>query len=132
MQISGVKLPSNRSFGILFSLVFTALSLYFFHNSVYHISLVAFVGAVSLILITWLRPASLTPLNVLWMRFGLLLGKVINPAVFGLIYFFLVTPIGLLMRIFGTDNLNLKLDKDKSSWKFRPDVEQSSDFRNQF
>ena len=58
----------------------------------------------------------LTPLNKLWFKFGLLLGKIVSPAIMGLIFFFIVTPIAFVMRIIGKDLLNLKFNNNKSYW----------------
>ena len=56
----------------------------------------------------------LTPLNKLWMRFGLLLGRIVSPIIMGIIYFFVVTPTGLIMKIFRKDLLSLKKNEEKS------------------
>jgi hypothetical protein len=58
----------------------------------------------------------LTPLNKTWFRFGLFLGKIVSPLVMGIIFFLVVTPIGLFMRIIGKDILNLKFNKNESYW----------------
>ena len=58
----------------------------------------------------------LTPLNKLWFRFGLLLGKIVSPIIMGVIFFLVVTPIGLLMRLLKKDLLNLKFNKEKTYW----------------
>ena len=62
------------------------------------------------------KPGLLAPLNKLWFRFGILLGKVISPLLMGIIFFFMVTPIGFLMKILKKDLLNLKFNRDKSYW----------------
>jgi len=72
----------------------------------------------------------LTPLNKLWFKFGILLGKVVSPLIMGIIFFFVVTPIGFIMRLLGKDVLNLKYNKNKSYW-----IEKSgpkSKMKNQF
>jgi hypothetical protein len=72
----------------------------------------------------------LTPLNKLWFKFGILLGKILSPFVLGIIFFLVVTPVGLIMRILGKDVLNLKYNKSKSYW-----VEKNgpkSKMKNQF
>ncbi len=58
----------------------------------------------------------LLPLNKIWFRFGIFLGKIISPLIMGMIFFLVVTPIGLLMKLFGKDLLNLKYNKDRSYW----------------
>tara|TARA_B100000959_G_C14459107_1_gene410103 strand:- start:60 stop:281 length:222 start_codon:yes stop_codon:yes gene_type:complete len=58
----------------------------------------------------------LSPLNLIWIKFGELLGKIIAPIVIGIVYFIIVTPIGLFMRLIGKDLLNIKFSKDNSYW----------------
>jgi hypothetical protein len=58
----------------------------------------------------------LTPLNKLWFRFGLLLGKIVSPLIMGIIFFFVVTPTAFIMRIIGKDLLNLKFNNKKTYW----------------
>jgi large-conductance mechanosensitive channel len=58
----------------------------------------------------------LTPLNKLWFKFGILLGKIISPVIMGIIFFLVVTPIGLIMRLLRKDVLNLRYNKNKSYW----------------
>jgi len=58
----------------------------------------------------------LTPLNKIWFKFGIFLSKIISPLIMGIIFFLIVTPIGLIMRIFGKDVLNLKYNKNQSYW----------------
>ena len=72
----------------------------------------------------------LTPLNNLWFKFGLFLGKIISPAIMGIIFFLVVTPIGFIMRVLGKDLLNLKYNKDKSYWVEK--VPPKSKMKNQF
>ena len=110
-----IKISSNRSFGIVFFVVFLLIALYpiiIGHN------LRLWSLAISLIFL-FLGLANskiLTPFNKLWFKFGILLGKLISPLIMGVIFFLVVTPIGLIMRIFGKDLLNLKYNKDKSYW----------------
>ena len=58
----------------------------------------------------------LTPLNKLWFKFGIFLGKIISPIIMGIIFFLVVTPIGLIMRLIGKDLLNIKYSDNKSYW----------------
>ena len=110
-----IKISSNRSFGIVFFVVFLLIALYpiiIGHN------LRLWSLAISLIFL-FLGLANskiLTPFNKLWFKFGILLGKLISPLIMGVIFFLVVTPTGLIMRIFGKYLLNLKYNKDKSYW----------------
>ena len=72
----------------------------------------------------------LQPLNILWFKFGIFLGKIISPIVMGLIFFLVVTPIGILMRILKKDLLNLKMNNNKSYWIEKS--EPKSKMKNQF
>ena len=109
------KLPSNRNFGIVFFVVFLVISLYSltFGGGVAKWSLA--VSIVFLIL-GLINSKILTPLNRLWFKFGILLGRIVSPIVMALIFFAVVTPIGLIMRLLRKDLLNLKYNKKKSYW----------------
>jgi large-conductance mechanosensitive channel len=72
----------------------------------------------------------LTPFNKLWFRFGIFLGKIISPVIMGIIFFLVVTPIGLIMRLLGKDVLNLKYSENKSYWIEKDGPE--SKMKNQF
>ncbi len=110
-----IKLPSNRSFGIVFCLVFLIIALYPLINND-DIRVWSLIIGLIFIFLGLLNSKILTPLNKVWFKFELLLGRVISPIVMGTIYFFVVTPIGFLMRTTGKDLLNLKFNKEKSYW----------------
>ena len=110
-----IKIGSNKSFGIVFSIVFLLISIYPLINDEnirYWSLLISFVFLV----LGLLNSKILTPLNKIWFKFGILLGKIISPFIMGIIFFFVVTPIGLLMRILKKDLLNLRFNNDKSYW----------------
>ena len=110
------KLPSNRNFGIVFFLVFLIISLYplTFNEGLAKWPLVISIIFLALGLI---NSKILTPLNRLWFKFGIFLGKIISPIIMALIFFVVVTPIGLIMRLLRRDLLNLKYnEKNKSYW----------------
>ena len=110
-----VKVSSNRSFGILFFVVFLLVAIYpLIHNGEIRIWS-AIISSIFLIL-GLLESKILTPFNKLWFRFGIFLGKIISPLIMGIIFFLVVTPIGLVMRLFGKDVLNLKYNKNQSYW----------------
>ena len=112
---SKIKISSNRSFGIVFFVVFLLIGFYPYINdgSLFIWSLI--VSLIFLIL-GLLNSKILTPLNKIWFKFGLFLGKIISPLIMGVIFFFLVTPIGLIMRVFKKDLLNLKFNNNASYW----------------
>lgn len=124
-----VKISTNRSFGVVFFIVFTAVGLWpILSNSEIRIwSLI--IGAFFLILGIF-NSKLLTPLNKMWFKFGIFLGNFIAPIVMCIIFFFVVTPTGILMRIFGKDLLNLNKNKEKTYWIEKKQIKSS--MKNQF
>ena len=110
-----VKISSNRSFGIVFFVVFLLIALYPFTYGG-DIRIWSAITSLIFLVLGLLNSKFLTPLNKLWFRFGVFLGKIISPVVMGIIFFLVVTPIGLIMRLLGKDLLNLKYSKNKSYW----------------
>lgn len=124
-----IKISSNRSFGIVFFVVFLLIGLYplLKNNDIRIWSLI--VSSVFLLL--GLKNSKiLTPLNILWFKFGMMLGKYVSPIVMGLVFFLVVTPTGIIMKIFNKDLLKLKKRNINSYWIKRDD--QKSDMKNQF
>ena len=109
------KLPSNRNFGIVFFIVFLIIS---FYPLTYGGDISRWPLVISIIFLTLglINSRILTPLNRLWFKFGIFLGKIISPIIMALIFFLVVTPTGLIMRILRKDLLNLKYNKSKSYW----------------
>tara|TARA_B100001758_G_C18097438_1_gene446602 strand:+ start:121 stop:510 length:390 start_codon:yes stop_codon:yes gene_type:complete len=125
-----VKLPSNRNFGLVFFIVFLLIALWplLKNNEVRYWSIL--ISSFFLIL-GIINSKILTPLNKIWFMFGIQLGKIISPLVMAIIFFAVVTPIGILMRLLGKDNLNLKFNKsNKSYWIQKSD--EKSKMKNQF
>tara|TARA_B110000027_G_C16106171_1_gene295406 strand:- start:388 stop:786 length:399 start_codon:yes stop_codon:yes gene_type:complete len=112
---NNIKIGSNRSFGIVFFIVFLLISFYPLINGENLRYWSLFVSLIFLIL-GFFNSKILTPLNKIWFKFGILLGKIISPLVMGFIFFVVVTPIGLLMRMLQKDLLNLKFNNNKSYW----------------
>ena len=110
-----IKISSNRSFGVVFFIVFLLIALYplLKGNDLRIWSLIISFIFLALGLI---NSKILTPLNRLWFKFGLLLGRFISPLVMGIIFFVVVTPIGITMRLLKKDLLNLKYNKKKTYW----------------
>ena len=110
-----IQMGSNRSFGIVFFIVFLLIALYplLKDNDLRIWSLI--ISFIFLIL-GLINSKILTPLNRLWFKFGLLLGKFISPLVMGIIFFVVVTPIGIIMRLLKKDLLNLKYNKKETYW----------------
>ena len=110
-----VKISSNRSFAIVFFIVFLLIALYPLINKG-EFRLWSLIISFIFFILGILNSKILTPLNKLWFKFGIFLGKIVSPIIMGIIFFFVVTPIGVLMRIFGKDVLNLKYNNKKSYW----------------
>ena len=125
-----IKLGSNRSFGIVFFIVFVIIATYPLLNQG-EVRIWSLIISFLFLFLGLLNSKILTPLNKLWFRFGLFLGKIISPIIMGVIFFLVVTPIGLLMRFFGKDVLNLKLNKKKSSYWIEKN-DPKSKMKNQF
>ena len=133
MHIDEQKLPSDRNFGIFFFCVFFLLSVYFFFNEALLVSIILFATASIFFVISLTKSRYLHPLNKLWIKFGFILGRVISPIVIGILFFLFFTPIALVMRIFGRDELSMKSAMRSSYWIKRTDQEQSfKRFKNQF
>ena len=125
-----IKLGSNRSFGIVFFIVFILIAIYPLINQE-EVRIWSLIISFLFLILGLLNSKILTPLNKLWFKFGILLGKIISPIIMGIIFFLVVTPIGLLMRLFGKDVLNLKLNKNESSYWVKK-VGPKSKMKNQF
>ena len=110
-----IKIGSNRNFGIVFSIVFLLIAIYPLINSE-GLRVWSLIIAIIFLFLGLINSKILTPLNKLWFKFGILLGRIVSPIIMGIIFFLVVTPIALIMRIIGKDLLNLKFNKDKSYW----------------
>ena len=124
-----IKITSNKSFGIVFFIVFLLIAIYPLINGdiVRYWSLI--ISLIFLIL-SFLNSKLLTPLNKIWIKFGNQLGKIISKFLIGFLFFCVVTPIGLIIRIFEKDLLNLKFNNDKSYWIEK--TEPKRKMKNQF
>ena len=105
----------EKKFGILFFFVFTIIAFYPFLTDG-KIRLFFFIPALIFLTLAFLKPSLLKPLNSAWIKLGEILGRVIAPIVMFLLFFIIVTPIGLLVRMFGKDLLKIKFTKDSSYW----------------
>ena len=132
MKFSEIKLPSNRKFGFFFTIIFLIISAYFFFNESYKSGYFFLLISIIFFIITILKAELLLPLNKLWMRIGLLLGMIVSPIVLGIIFFGLFTPIAMLMRLCGRDELRLKFTQKTSHWILRKESINAESFKNQF
>ena len=113
--MNDIKRSSNRGFGIVFFAVFFLVAFYPLANSG-EIRIWSLTISVIFLILGLFDSKILTPLNNLWFKFGIFLGKIISPLIMGIIFFFVVTPIGLIMRLLRKDLLNLKYNKSRSYW----------------
>ena len=127
-------LPSNRSFGRLFFVVFGVLAVIVGWQDWTPLASVLLALALGFLGVAQFAPGLLLPLNRVWMAFARLLNKVVSPIAMGVIFFFLITPIALMMRIFGRDELDLRRPPRRDSlWKARvPDQNSQVDFSRQY
>ena len=110
-----IKISSNRSFGIVFFVVFLLIALYPFTYGG-EIRIWSLIISLIFLILGLFNSIILSPLNKIWFKFGLFLGKIVSPLIMGIIFFLVVTPIGFIMRLLGKDVLNLKYNKNKSYW----------------
>tara|TARA_Y100000591_G_scaffold304376_1_gene300981 strand:- start:336 stop:722 length:387 start_codon:yes stop_codon:yes gene_type:complete len=125
-----IKIGSNRSFGIVFFIVFVLIAIYPLINQE-EVRIWSLIISFLFLFLGLLNSKILTPLNKLWFKFGILLGKIISPIIMGVIFFLVVTPIGLFMRLLGKDVLSLKLNKKKNSYWIEKNGPKSK-MKNQF
>ena len=113
---SKVKMGSNRSFGIVFFIVFLIIGLWPTLNDG-EIRIWSIVASIIFLILGLINSKLLTQLNILWFKFGKLLGSIVAPIVMGIVFFLVITPIGLIMKIIGKDLLNKRYNnKSKSYW----------------
>ena len=123
------KIPSNKNFGIVFFIVFFSIAIYpLVKNS--DMRVWSLVVSIIFLVLGLINSKLLTPLNKLWFKFGILLGRFFSPIIMGAIFFFVVTPTGLILRIFGKDILNLKKNSLNSYWI--DCKEEKKNMKNQF
>jgi|TARA_B110000196_G_C20908023_1_gene549165 hypothetical protein len=132
-MFSKIELPSNRKFGFFFTSVFILCGIFLFVIDFVSFSFLFFVLASLFLAVTLLQPDLLLSLNKLWTKFGVVLGLIISPIILGIIFFGLFTTTSLLMKLFGRDELRLKIKNRKSYWKRRTFLDRRTDaFKQQF
>lgn len=128
-----VRAGSDRAFGITFAVVFALIALFpLLHGGsirLWALPVTAIFGVIALT-----RPSLLAPLNRLWFRFGMVLHKIVNPVVLGLMFFVVITPVAAVTRLFGGKLLSLGYDKSLPSYWHRrsPPGPEPDTIRNQF
>ena len=129
MMNSNINKSSNKSFGVVFFLVFLVIGLYPLLNDG-NIRILFIIISFLFLILGLINSKILTPLNNIWFKFGIILGKIVSPIIMLIIFFTIVTLIGYIMRFMNKDILNLKFKKDNTYW-----IEKSgpkSKMKNQF
>ena len=124
-----LKLPTNRNFGIVFSIVFLIISLWPLLSQ-NEIRIWSLIISVIFFILGIFNSKLLLPLNKIWFKFGMFLGNFIAPIVMGIVFFLVVTPTALIMRLLGKDLLNLKKNNKNSYWIEKDN--SNSNLKNQF
>jgi hypothetical protein len=129
MKNDNIKISSNKSFGIVFFIFFLVIAILPLLNDD-NIRIWSLIVSIIFLILGFLNSQILTPLNKLWFKFGILLGNFISPIVMGIVFFVIVTPTSLIMRVLGKNLLNLKKSNKKTYWIERSKIE--SRMNNQF
>ena len=124
-----ITLPTNRNFGIVFSIVFLIISLWPLLSQ-NEIRIWSLIISVIFFILGIFNSKLLLPLNKIWFKFGMFLGNFIAPIVMGIVFFLVVTPTALIMRLLGKDLLNLKKNNKNSYWIEKDN--SNSNLKNQF
>ena len=129
MNTKDVKIGSNKSFGIVFAVVFGLIAFWPLIKG-NDIRLWSLIISIILLVLGMINSKILTPLNKLWFKFGIFLGNFIAPIVMGIIFFLVVTPTGIIMKLLGKDLIKLKKNNEKSYWIEKKNIKSS--MKNQF
>jgi hypothetical protein len=131
MTINNKSLPSNKKFGALFTCIFAAVFIYFYWLSPSDLSSVFAVVAIIFAIVTIFASSLLAPFNKAWFSLSLLMGKFVSPIVLGIIFFLLITPVAIITRLFGRDELLIKKREVPSYWIEKEAIDPDS-FKDQF
>ena len=129
MKHKNIEISSNRSFGLVFFVVFFVISLWPILSE-NEIRIWSLILSVIFLILGILNSKILAPLNKVWFRFGIFLGNFIAPIVMVIVFFLVVTPTGILAKLFKKDLINLKKNNDKTYWVEKK--ETISNMKNQF
>jgi len=129
MKKSEINISSNKSFGLVFFIFFLIITIYLFTKSG-DINKWSLIISIIFLILGLLNSKILSPLNKIWFKFGIILGNVISPIIMGIIFFLIVTPTSIIMRILGKNLLNLKKNNKDSYWIERSKIK--SKMRDQF
>ena len=124
-----IKLPSNRNFGVVFSIVFLIIAIWPILNQ-NEIRIWSIIISFIFLILGLINSKFLSPLNKAWFKFGLILGSLIAPIVMGIVFFLVVTPTGLIMKALGKDLLRVKRNKNNTYWLEKDN--SNNNLKNQF
>jgi hypothetical protein len=132
-KATDIPLPSERSFGLVMAVFFAIIGIYPLWKG-NEMRVWSLIIAGIFFFLAFVLPKALRPLNLLWFKFGLLLNRIVSPLLMGIVFYFIVTPMGLIMKLLGKDLIGLKLDKNaKTYWIERePPGPGKESFENQF
>ena len=132
MEFSHPDLPSERKFGFFFSAIFCMVFVYLYMTAALVSAVVALFISLLLMTIAVLKPDILLPFNVLWSRFGILLGMIVSPFVLALIFFTMFTSISMITRMTGRDELRMLFKKQDTYWIKRNSQSHIHSFKDQY
>ena len=128
-----MKLPSNRKFGFFFGLILLSISIILHFQNFYFYSLIIFAISCVLFILSFLAPEILSGPNKIWMKFGLMLGKIFNPIIIGIIFFGIFTPLSFFFKLIRRDELKINFSKKNSYWIPREKTEDTNtNFEKQY
>ena len=129
MDKNKIKIGSNRSFGIVFFIFFLIISTYPLIKGG-EIRVWSLIIALIFLILGIINSELLTPLNKIWFKFGIFLGNFVSPIIMGIIFFTVVTPVSLILKLLGKDVLNIKKNNKRTYWIDKSDPK--SKMKNQF
>ena len=129
MNYKDIKIGSNRSFGVVFFVVFLLIGLWPILKG-NEIRIWSIIISLIFLILGILNSKILTPFNKVWFRFGIFLGNFISPIIMGIVFFLVVTPTGLIMKLFRKDLINLRKNNSSTYWIEKKDIKSS--MKNQF
>ena len=124
-------MPSPLKFGFVFTILFILACVYCLLVNLVNLAIMFAVIGTFFALVTCIKPSYLSPLNRAWFELGILMGRIVSPIVLGAMFFLLITPVAVLLRLFGRDELQIKRRQVLSYWKVRSNNDKSS-FMDQY
>ena len=133
MNVKYESLPKNRTFGFFFSFISLVVAAYFIYKSVLSWTVIFLCLAFLFLMLSIIRPSALSMLNKLWFHLGLVLAHIVSPLILAILFFVFISPVAIIMRFFGRDELRLKLIKRNSHWRIRENgTPKPSSFEDQY